>query len=274
MHTTTSAATRGATDPPSGAAAGSGERSSRRAGTATSTPMNTSAGIVTPGMSQSKSTTPCTTYATAPANSATARSRSRPAAIPRNRASAANSKKPSAPIPSAAPMIPVSARNCSGTLCGCSTSNGTWRYMRCVTGNEPAPQPPIGLSFHAPAASFHHTQRLPEFEEMIRVGSESRSWLVFVNSCQASSKNRPGPALGRRDPEDDDQREHGHDRPQAPPDELRALLAPLRALLEAQHPPRRDQQADHAAGHDEAQDDPVRRALVERDVDPLQAPAG
>ena len=155
--------------------------------------MNTSAGIVTPGMSQSKSTTPCTSHATAAANSATATSRSRPAGIRRTRASAANSRNPSAPMPSAVPTIPVSARNCSGTLCGCRTSSSTLRYMRCVTGNEPAPQPPTGLSVHAPAASFHHTQRLPEFDEMIRFGSESLSWLVFVNSCQASSKNCAGP---------------------------------------------------------------------------------
>ena len=173
-------------------------------------------------------------------------------------------------MPSAVPTIPVSARNCSGTLCGCRTSSWTSRYMRCVTGNEPAPQPPTGLSVHAPAASFHHTQRLPEFDEMIRFGSESLSWLVFVNSCHASSKNCPGPPFDVAIPSTTISANTPTVAPRPRHTSCVLSLAPLRALLEAQHPPRRDQQPEEAAGHDEAQDDPVRRALVERDVDPLQ----
>ena len=79
-------------------------------------------------------------------------------------------------------------------LCGCTTGSSTSRYIRCVTANEPAPQPCTGLSDQAPAASFHHTHRLPEFEETIRAGSEVLSfWSVWVNLCQASSAHSPGP---------------------------------------------------------------------------------
>ena len=146
-----------------------------RAGRATSTPRNSSVGTVTPGMSQSQSTNPCTSQPTAPANSATAMSRSRPGIIVRTRSSAAKNRKPRPPRTISAPITPVSARNCSGMLWGCTTPSSTWRYILCVTGNEPAPQPWIGLSHHAPAASSHHTQRLPEFDDTIRAGSETLS---------------------------------------------------------------------------------------------------
>ena len=56
-------------------------------------------------------------------------------------------------------------------LCGRRAPSRCVRYRRWVTGKEPAPQPSIGWSDHAPAASDHHTHRWPALVEARRAGS-------------------------------------------------------------------------------------------------------
>ena len=51
-------------------------------------------------------------------------------------------------------------RNCSGTLCGSSTTTGVRRSSWFVSSNVPAPVPPTGCRVNACHASCHHTQRL------------------------------------------------------------------------------------------------------------------
>ena len=65
-------------------------------------------------------------------------------------------------------MIPVSLRNCSGTLCGSVTTMLFVRKSRWVSSKVPAPVPCSGCFSNACQASFHQSQRLDELALMIR----------------------------------------------------------------------------------------------------------
>ena len=90
--------------------------------------------------------------------------------------------------------------HCSSTLCGCCDAERLLAVAQVHEPNEPAPQPPTGLSENAPAASFHHTQRLPEFVETSRAGSYWRSCLTSVNACQTRVVVGDHVRAGRRAP--------------------------------------------------------------------------
>ena len=149
--------------------------------------MVTKNGAPTATKSQSKSTTECSRYAPAATTSANAAARSCPA-TPRNRRTTPSPAAATDPTASRNPTTPVSARNCSGTLCGSVTTMLFERKSRCASSKLPAPVPRSGWSVNACHASVHHCQRLVELIVVSRCGPTICD--VFVGACE-NSRNHP-----------------------------------------------------------------------------------
>ena len=94
--------------------------------------------------------------------------------------------------------MPVSVRNCSGTLCGSVVTIGLRRSRRSVSSKVPAPVPPSGWCVNACHDSSHQRHRLLELALRNRVELEL-IWLEtgFVKSLQrrpAKTRQTTSPA--------------------------------------------------------------------------------